>query len=76
VIGWPPPESAPAFDPVRWVTLYEGPYRDAKPILAKLEAARFPNKLEMPDPIRGTTVLILVPAKMETEARQVIEPEA
>jgi hypothetical protein len=55
MIGWPPPESEPAFDPVRWLSLYEGPYRDAKPILAKLEAAPFPTGRRLRDGPRSTS---------------------
>jgi hypothetical protein len=70
MIGWPPPASAPGFDPLRWIVLYEGPYRDAKQIVAKVDAARLPNKLEIPDPPQGTVVLVLVPAKFEAESRR------
>ncbi|MCD6020453.1 MAG: hypothetical protein K0R20_163 [Actinomycetia bacterium] len=43
-----PGETAAAFEKLKYVALYRGPFGEAKPLLEKLRSAEQHNKLEIP----------------------------
>lgn len=62
------------FEATRWVSIFEGEYRRAKGIIARLDSEQVPNRLTFPDDAEpGTTaVVVQVMKKWEKRARQLI----
>jgi hypothetical protein len=77
VIGDIPPEAAAGFEKLKWVVLYRGPYRGAKPLIDKLSAADLYHKLEVPKDrdTRSTTVVVSVPTPLLEVAREMVGDE-
>jgi hypothetical protein len=76
MLFWPPPESAPGFDRLKWVELFRGPYRDAEPVLAKLKARDFPTWWTRFDIVHGTDeVVISVPERLKAEVDAILASE-
>jgi hypothetical protein len=77
VIGGIPPEAAAGFEKLKWVVLYRGPYRGAKPLIDKLSAADLYHKLEIPEDREtgSTTVVVSVPRTLLELAMEIVDDE-
>jgi|GEM_PF-6515438 hypothetical protein len=64
------PPAAYDFEATQFVSVFEGEYRLAKRVLAKLEEARMPAKLTFPEHTEpaSTVVVVQVMRKMRREA--------
>ena len=76
MIGWPPPESAPAFDPLKWVELFRGPFGDAERLLARLKKGNIPTWWTRLEVARGIDeVVISVPTQLEVEVKDLLDKD-
>jgi len=73
-----PAQTEALFEPTKYVELFRGSYRDAGPLLEKLEASHLSSglwKLSVErEPDGSTDVVISVAEPLEMEARHVLDP--